>query len=64
MANRRKDERNQKILALWNDGKGWKQKSIARMFKMTESAVSMVILRNRHNGLSNDANRLPKRAKE
>jgi transcriptional regulator len=43
MANRRKDERNKKILALWN--KGWRQKSIARMFKMTESAVQMTIAR-------------------
>jgi len=48
MANRTKAERNQKILALWDNGKGWKQKSIARMFKMTESAVSMVILRANH----------------
>jgi transcriptional regulator len=64
MANRTKTERNQKILALWDNGKGWRQKSIAKMFKMTESAVSMVISRNRHNGLSNDANGLPKKAKE
>jgi len=48
MANRTKTERNQKILALWNSGKGWRQKSIAKMFKMTESAVSMVILRAKH----------------
>lgn len=47
MANRTKIERNQKILELWDNGKGWRQKSIARMFKMTESAVSMVILRAR-----------------
>ena len=45
MANRRKDTRNKKILALWNDGKGWRQKSIAKMFKMTESAVQMTIAR-------------------
>ena len=45
MANRTKSERNKKILALWNNGQGWRQKSIARMFKMTESAVSMVIWR-------------------
>jgi transposase len=45
MANRRKDERNQKILFLWDNGKGWRQKSIARMFKMSESAVQMVISR-------------------
>jgi len=45
MANRRKDERNKKILALWDNGKGWRQKSIARMFKMSEGAVQMVIAR-------------------
>lgn len=44
MANRPKTERNQKIMEYWTI-KGWKQKSIARMFKMTESAVSMVIHR-------------------
>ncbi len=45
MANRRKTERNEKI---WNlVQKGWLQKSIANMFKMKESAVSMVILRER-----------------
>jgi len=37
--------RNEKILELAN--KGWKQKSIARMFKMKLSAVSMVIWRAR-----------------
>lgn len=47
MANRAKTERNKKILELWNDGKGWKQKSIARMFKMNEAAVQMVIHRAR-----------------
>jgi hypothetical protein len=45
MPNRPKTERNQKILVLWNDGKGWRQKSIARMYKMSESAVQMVIAR-------------------
>jgi len=43
--NRPKTERNQKILALWNNGRGWRQKSIARMFKMTEGAVQMTIAR-------------------
>ncbi|MCJ7669558.1 MAG: hypothetical protein MUO61_03455 [Dehalococcoidia bacterium] len=48
MANRPKTERNEKILELWDDGKGWRQKSIARMFKMTESAVQMIIWRANH----------------
>jgi len=38
--------RNEKILELAN--KSWKHKSIARMFKMKTSAVSMVIWRARH----------------
>ncbi len=46
MANRAKTERNEKIWAYWQ--KGWLQKSIANMFKMKESAVSMVILRERN----------------
>lgn len=37
-------ERNEKILKLW-DGGSYKILSIARMFKMGESAVSMVIHR-------------------
>ena len=41
--NRPKTERNLKIMEYW--AKGYRQKSIARMFKMKESAVSMVILR-------------------
>ena len=45
MANRPKTERNQKIWEYWD--KGYRQKSIAKMFKMTESAVGMVILRER-----------------
>lgn len=45
MANRLKTERNQKIWEYW--GKGYRQIAIARMFKMKESAVSMVILRER-----------------
>ena len=48
MPNRPKTERNEKILALWDNGNGWRQKSIARMFKMTESAVQMVISRAKH----------------
>ena len=43
--NRTKTERNQKIWEYWE--KGYRQKSIASMFKMKESAVSMVILRER-----------------
>lgn len=45
MANRRKDGRNKKILEYWE--KGYRQISIANMFKMKASAVSMVILRAR-----------------
>jgi len=45
MANRPKTERNQKILEYWN--KGYRQISIANMFKMKVSAVSMVIFRAR-----------------
>ena len=44
MANRPKTERNQKIMYYWTVLK-WRQKSIANKFRMTESAVSMVILR-------------------
>jgi len=53
MANRPKTERNQKILAYWE--KGYRQKSIARMFKMKESAVGMVILRERKKRDDNDS---------
>ena len=45
MANRPKTERNNKILKLWDDGKGWRQASIARMFKISPAAVQMVIWR-------------------
>lgn len=43
MANRPKTARNQKIMEYWF--KGYRQKSIANMFKMTEKAVGMVIHR-------------------
>ena len=46
MANRPKTDRNQKIMEYWI--KGYRQKSIANMFKMKESAVSMVIFRETH----------------
>jgi len=46
MANRLKTERNQKIWDYWE--KGYRQVSIANMFKMTQSALSMVILRERN----------------
>ncbi len=52
MANRPKTERNNRILKLW--GEGWRQKSIANMLKMKESAVSMVILRAKHKGETNE----------
>lgn len=45
MANRPKTERNQKIWEYWE--KGYRQISIANMFKMKVSAVSMVIARER-----------------
>lgn len=45
MANRPKTERNQKIWEYWE--KGYRQVSIAKMFKMKESAVGMVISRER-----------------
>jgi len=45
MANRPKTERNQKIWDYWE--RGYRQISIANMFKMTESAVGMVIARER-----------------
>ena len=50
MANRTKTKRNIRILKLWDDGKGWRQKSIARMMKMKESTVSMVIHRAQKGG--------------
>lgn len=43
MANRPKTDRNQKIMEYWV--KGYRQKSIANMFKMTEKAVNQVIFR-------------------
>ena len=43
--NRTKTERNQKIWEFWE--KGYRQISIARMFKMKVSAVGMVIQRER-----------------
>jgi len=43
MANRPKTERNQKIWELYQ--KGYRYQSIANIFKMKVSAVSMVILR-------------------
>ena len=45
MANRVKTERNQKIWDYWE--KGYRQISIANMFKMKVSAVGMVIARER-----------------
>lgn len=43
MANRPKTERNQRIWEYWQ--KGYRQIAIANMFKMTLSAVGMVIAR-------------------
>ena len=45
MANRKKTERNKKILELAD--KGWRHVSIANMLKMKTSAVSVVIHRMR-----------------
>lgn len=47
MPNRRKDERNNEIVRLYDGGKGLLQKEIASQFSMAESAVSMVIIRDR-----------------
>ena len=44
--NRLKTERNQKIWDYWQ--RGYRQSSIAKMFKMTEGAVYMVIRRKRN----------------
>ncbi len=52
MANRPKTARNNRILKLWEGG--WRQKSIANMLKMKESAVSMVILRGKRKGETNE----------
>ena len=51
MPNRRKTKRNLKIMELAD--KGWKHQSIANMFKMKVSAVSMVIWRNQKAGRGN-----------
>lgn len=45
MANRKKTERNLKIWEYWD--RGYRQISIANMFKMKISAVGMVIARER-----------------
>ncbi len=49
MANRMKTERNQKVWDLYQ--KGWLQTSIAKMFHMKPSAVSMILLRERERRL-------------
>lgn len=49
MANRRKDERNAEIVKLYDSGKGLLQREIAEKFGMGESAVSMVISRDKKN---------------
>ena len=46
MANRTKTKRNERILYYWH--KGYRQSAIAKMFKMKESAVNMVIFRANH----------------
>jgi len=55
MANRPKTERNQKILDYWN--KGYRQIAIARMFKISVSAVSMVIWRANHSPQSSQVSK-------
>ena len=55
MANRPKTARNDRILRLWESG--WRQKSIANMLKMKESAVSMVILRAKQKGETKGGNK-------
>jgi len=47
MANRRKTERNQQIMTLWNNGRGPTQKKLADMFGLTEYAVHSIIFRER-----------------
>ena len=47
MANRTKTDRNKRILKLWDNGKGWRQVSIAKMMHMTVGAVTQVIFRAR-----------------
>jgi hypothetical protein len=47
MPNRRKDDRNTRIIRLYANGEGMLQKEIALLFGMKESAVSMVIARDR-----------------
>jgi transposase len=49
VANRRKDERNAEIVKLYDSGKGLLQREIAEKFGMGESAVSMVISRDKKN---------------
>ncbi|KKN71863.1 hypothetical protein LCGC14_0417170 [marine sediment metagenome] len=46
--NRPKTERNQKIMEYWD--RGYRQNSIAKMFKMKVSAVGMVIFREKKAG--------------
>jgi len=43
MANRPKTERNRRIIEYWR--RGYRYQSIANMFKMSKSAVAMVICR-------------------
>jgi len=47
MPNLHKVERNNKIVCLFDNGKGLTYRQIAKQFGMKESAVSMVILRHR-----------------
>jgi DNA-binding NarL/FixJ family response regulator len=47
MPNRRKTERNQEIVRLYDNGKGLLQREIAEKLGMSESAVSMVMVRER-----------------
>ena len=54
MANRKKTERNEKILEYWR--RGYRQQAIANMFKMKISAVSMVIWRAREDGTARTKN--------
>jgi DNA-binding NarL/FixJ family response regulator len=50
MPNRRKTERNQEICKLYDNGKGLTQAAIALKLDMKESAVSMVIWREKRKG--------------
>jgi DNA-binding NarL/FixJ family response regulator len=56
MPNRRKTARNQEILNMYCDGEGLLQREIAEQLSMKESAVSMVILREKRRQSDKESN--------